>query len=95
VLGWVGDKTWISANHVYAICMVLCGIATAAIPLFTDFSIIGVIAAVFGLFIGANYSLTSIIVVELITLDKFTNGYGLLLLIQGIANLVGPPLAGQ
>ncbi|XP_059471974.1 monocarboxylate transporter 9-like isoform X2 [Neocloeon triangulifer] len=94
VLGWVGDKTWISANHVYAICMVICGAATALIPLFTDYNIIAVIAGVFGLFIGANYSLTSIIVVELITLDKFTNGYGLLLLIQGIANLVGPPLAG-
>ncbi|XP_065338145.1 monocarboxylate transporter 12-like isoform X2 [Cloeon dipterum] len=94
VLGWIGDKTWISANHVYAVCMVICGGATALIPLFTDYTIIAGVAGVFGLFIGANYSLTSIIVVELITLDKFTNGYGLLLLVQGIANLVGPPLAG-
>lgn len=31
---------------------------------------------------------------ELITLEKFTNAYGLLLLVQGIANLIGPPLAG-
>lgn len=31
---------------------------------------------------------------ELITLDRFTNAYGLLLLVQGIGNLVGPPLAG-
>lgn len=48
----------------------------------------------FGLFIAANYALTSIILVELITLDRFTNAYGLLLLVQGIANLIGPPLAG-
>jgi MFS family permease len=46
------------------------------------------------LFIAANYSLTSIILVELITLEKFTNAYGLLLLVQGIANLVGPPIGG-
>lgn len=46
------------------------------------------------MFIAANYSLTSIILVELITLERFTNAYGLLLLVQGIANLVGPPLAG-
>ena len=32
--------------------------------------------------------------VELITLEKFTNAYGLLLLVQGIANLVGPPIGG-
>lgn len=48
----------------------------------------------FGLFIAANYALTSIILVELITLDRFTNAYGLLLLVQGVANLIGPPLAG-
>lgn len=48
----------------------------------------------FGLFIAANYALTSIILVELISLERFTNAYGLLLLVQGIANLIGPPLAG-
>lgn len=52
------------------------------------------LAGGFGLFIAANYSLTSIILVELITLERFTNAYGLLLLVQGVANLVGPPLAG-
>lgn len=51
-------------------------------------------SGLFGLFIAANYALTSIILVELITLDRFTNAYGLLLLVQGVANLVGPPLAG-
>lgn len=48
----------------------------------------------FGLFIAANYALTSIILVELISLDRFTNAYGVLLLVQGVANLIGPPLAG-
>lgn len=52
------------------------------------------VSGLFGLFIAANYALTSIILVELITLDRFTNAYGLLLLVQGVANLVGPPLAG-
>ena len=53
-----------------------------------------VLSGGFGLFIAANYSLTSIILVELITLERFTNAYGLLLLVQGVANLIGPPLAG-
>jgi hypothetical protein len=38
--------------------------------------------------------MTSIILVELITLERFTNAYGLLLLVQGLANLLGPPVAG-
>lgn len=55
---------------------------------------ISILSGLFGLFIAANYALTSVILVELISLERFTNAYGLLLLVQGIANLVGPPLAG-
>lgn len=55
---------------------------------------LSVLSGLFGMFIAANYALTSIILVELISLERFTNAYGLLLLVQGIANLVGPPLAG-
>lgn len=55
---------------------------------------LSILSGLFGLFIAANYALTSIILVELISLERFTNAYGLLLLVQGIANLIGPPLAG-
>jgi MFS transporter, MCT family, solute carrier family 16 (monocarboxylic acid transporters), member 9 len=95
LLGWMGDQKAISANIVYAICMGLCGVVIALIPVFTGFNVLALLAGLFGMFIAANYSLTSIILVELITLEKFTSAYGLLLLVQGIANLVGPPLAGK
>ncbi|XP_035902459.1 uncharacterized protein LOC118507701 [Anopheles stephensi] len=94
VLGWMGDRKSVNANYTYAICMALCGLVTALVPLFKDYTSLSVLAGGFGLFIAANYSLTSIILVELITLERFTNAYGLLLLVQGVANLVGPPLAG-
>ncbi|KAK9508620.1 hypothetical protein O3M35_006141 [Rhynocoris fuscipes] len=94
VLGWAGDKAWVNANLVYAGCMFLCGCVVSLVPLITNYWGLCVIAGAFGLFIAANYALTSIILVELITLERFTNAYGLLLLVQGVANLVGPPLAG-
>jgi MCP family monocarboxylic acid transporter-like MFS transporter 9 len=81
---------------VYAVCMALCGAFTALIPLTIKcYYLLSAISGAFGFFIAANYSLTSIILVEAITLDRFTNAYGLLLLVQGIANLMGPPLAGK
>jgi len=69
----------------------------ALVPYLTthSYSLLGVVSGGFGFLIAANYSLTSIILVELISIDRFTNAYGLLLLVQGIANLVGPPLAGK
>lgn len=76
--------------------MIFCGIATSLIPLVTsNYYALCSVSAAFGIFIAANYSLTSIILVEVITLERFTNAYGLLLLVQGIANLMGPPLAGK
>lgn len=49
---------------------------------------------VFGFTIGAYVGLTSVILVDLLGLEKLTNAFGLLLLFQGIASLVGPPFAG-
>lgn len=94
VLGWAGDCVWVDAGLVYALSMALCGAVIALVPLIRTYEMLCVVSGAFGLFIAANYSLTSIILVELITLERFTNAYGLLLLVQGVANLVGPPLAG-
>lgn len=93
-LGWAGDREELNPNIVYAICMGLCGVSVLLIPLFVTYEWMCVLAGLFGVFIAANYSLTSIILVNLVDIDRFTNAYGLLLLVQGIANLVGPPIAG-
>ncbi|RZC37944.1 monocarboxylate transporter 13 [Asbolus verrucosus] len=94
ILGWAGDRPWANASIIYAVCMGLCGAVTALVPLINSYWALCVISGAFGFFIAANYSLTCIILVELITLDRFTNAYGLLLLVQGVANLIGPPLGG-
>ncbi|XP_039754030.1 monocarboxylate transporter 4-like [Pararge aegeria] len=94
LLGWVGDWECVNPSLVYAVCMVLCGIVTTIMPLLRTYLGLAAASGAFGAFIAANYSLTSIILVEQITLEKFTNAYGLLLLMQGLANLIGPSLAG-
>lgn len=93
-LGWAGDRDELNPNIVYATCMGLCGVIVLMIPLFVTYEWMCVLSGLFGVFIAANYSLTSIILVNLVDIDRFTNAYGLLLLVQGVANLVGPPLAG-
>lgn len=39
-------------------------------------------------------SLTSVLLVDLLGLDKLTNAFGFLLVFQGIATLFGPPSVG-
>lgn len=94
ILGYISDKTWVNRLWVYNVCLTICGLATTFSAFCWDFYSLAVYAAVFGFNIGAYVGLTSVILVDLLGLDKLTNAFGLLLLFQGIASLIGPPIAG-
>lgn len=68
--------------------------ATALSVLCGDFYSLAFYAVVFGFTIGAYVGLTSVILVDLLGLDNLTNAFGILLLFQGIASFVGPPIVG-
>jgi MFS family permease len=70
-------------------------IATAFSALCYDFYSLIVYASIYGFTIGAYVGLTSVILVDLLGLDRLTNAFGLLLLFQGIASFLGPPIAGR
>jgi MFS transporter, MCT family, solute carrier family 16 (monocarboxylic acid transporters), member 14 len=94
MLGYISDKPWINRLHVYNICLTICGIATALSAFCVGFWGLAIYATVFGFTIGAYVGLTSVILVDLLGLENLTNAFGLLLLFQGIASFVGPPIGG-
>lgn len=49
----------------------------------------------FVFFLAAFICLTSIILVDHLGLNRLTNAFGLLILVRGIACLIGSPLAGK
>ena len=59
-----------------------------------DFWTTAIFCAVFGITSGAYVGLTSVVLVDLLGLDNLTNAFGLLLLFQGIASVMGPPFIG-
>ncbi|KAG5683471.1 hypothetical protein PVAND_012749 [Polypedilum vanderplanki] len=94
ILGYISDKPWINRLHVYNICLTICGVSTALSAFCFEFWGLAIYSAVFGFTIGAYVGLTSVILVDLLGLDNLTNAFGLLLLFQGIASFVGPPIGG-
>ncbi|KAM7349311.1 monocarboxylate transporter 1 [Cochliomyia hominivorax] len=94
ILGYISDKPWVNRLWIYNICLTVCGIATAMCPLCQEFYSLAFYCSVFGFTIGAYVGLTSVILVDLLGLDKLTNAFGILLLFQGIASLIGPPIGG-
>lgn len=94
-LGWLGDQPWVNVCKTYAVCLALCGLSIALMPLFvSSYVMMALLSVVFGLTFASTFSFTPIILVRLVSLDDFTVAYGLCLLVQGIGSLTGPPLAG-
>ncbi|CAG9811220.1 unnamed protein product [Chironomus riparius] len=94
-LGWVGDQPWCNVTKTYGLCMFLCGISMFLIPLATSsYAFLMVLCTLFGVTFGSSFSFTPMITSRLVDMDDFTLAYGLILLVQGIGSLIGPPLAG-
>ena len=95
VIGYLGDRPRVNTLHLYNLLTSTAGVATTLVPLMPNFVMLSLYSGVFGFFISGNYALTTIILVELLGMEKLTNAYGLIMLGEGISNLIGPPIAGN
>ncbi|XP_048759547.2 monocarboxylate transporter 9-like [Ostrea edulis] len=93
IYGFIGDRD-IDLILLYGVSIGLSGLALMAVPWFQSLIPLCIFAGLFGFFISANYALDTVIVVEIVGIDKLANSYGLTMMMQGLANIIGPPVAG-
>ncbi|XP_064470615.1 monocarboxylate transporter 12-like [Ornithodoros turicata] len=92
--GWVSDRPSVNALCINNVALTIGGIATGLCPFFDTYVLLLVYSAVFGFSIACFAALRSIIAVEMFGVEKLTNAFGLLLLFQGVASIIGSPVAG-
>ncbi|VDN03639.1 unnamed protein product, partial [Thelazia callipaeda] len=92
--GWLADRGWVSALTINNLALIGCGLLTCLCPLLPGFGGLMFYSILFGFIISAYISLTSIVLVDELGLDRLTNSFGLLVVSRGIASLLGTPLAG-
>ncbi|KAG5682924.1 hypothetical protein PVAND_012242 [Polypedilum vanderplanki] len=92
--GYVADFPSVNSLFLNNICLCLCAISLAIIPFLHTFATYMGAAVLFGVGLAGYMSLTSIILVDLLGLDKLTNAFGLLILFRGTAAIFGAPLIG-
>ncbi|XP_048485305.1 monocarboxylate transporter 13 isoform X2 [Plutella xylostella] len=92
--GWVADFPWVDSLLLNNICLIIATVSVALTPFCFSYTAYICVAIAFGLAISGYISLTSIILVDLLGLDKLTNAFGLLILFRGAAAMIGSPLAG-
>ena len=94
IAGWISDRPKVDAILVNNIALIVGGLATCLLPVISSVSLLYVYGVLFGFSVAFFASLRSILLVELLGLEKLTNSFGLLLLVQGVAATFGAPIAG-
>jgi MFS family permease len=78
----------------YGVSTCACGVCVLLMPFVESFTVAAILCSLFGLFISANYTLASVIILELMSINDFCAAYGLVGFVEGIGTLIGPALAG-
>ncbi|CAF1086717.1 unnamed protein product [Didymodactylos carnosus] len=102
-----GDMHFIYINHtlqanrllLYILTLIIAGSATALEPLlalkFGHHLFLHITyAVIFGFSTGEYIGITSVVAVDLVGLEKFSDAFGLVLVVQGVAIAFGLPIVG-
>ncbi|XP_042218311.1 monocarboxylate transporter 14-like isoform X2 [Homarus americanus] len=91
--GLIADLPWVSPLWVNNICIILSGVCVFFTPFASSYGSFVALSLAFGFFVSPFIALTSIIIVDLLSLRQLTNAFGLLCIFRGVAGILGPPVS--
>lgn len=74
--------------------LIVSGTALAIIPFMSTYLMISIFCAIFGLASGINNSVTTLVMAEILGVDRLMSTYGISLFVNGLLQLVGPFVCG-
>ncbi|CAH1104778.1 unnamed protein product, partial [Psylliodes chrysocephalus] len=94
ICGLIADFPSVNTLLVNNICLLIMALTVGAVAFCHDYISYSIVACVYGTSMAGFISLTSILLVEFLGLEKLTSAFGNLILFRGTGALLGPPLAG-
>lgn len=70
------------------------GIALALLPMATSYTMLSFFCGLFGLSSGMYIGITTVILADMLGTEKLTSSYGISLFVNGVLQLIGPPICG-
>ncbi|XP_045164709.1 monocarboxylate transporter 3-like [Mercenaria mercenaria] len=92
--GWLADRSWADPTKINGVLLTLCGIATLFVPKYSNYGVMATYCAFFGICIAVFVSYRPIITSKLLGIEKLASSFGLVCMCQGLASLIGAPIAG-
>ncbi|XP_012277379.1 monocarboxylate transporter 9 [Orussus abietinus] len=74
--------------------LLVSGVSLALLPLATTYTMLSVYCGIFGLASGIYVGITAVIMADMLGTEKLTSSYGISLFVNGIIQLIGPPICG-
>ncbi|XP_071174840.1 monocarboxylate transporter 9-like [Mytilus edulis] len=94
-VGFISDRPWADCLLINNMALILAGGTTAFVPFYRIYGVLITYSILFGSGIAAFVSLRSIIMVELMGIEKLSSSFGLVVLCQGLSSFLGPPVTGS
>lgn len=82
-------KTWYFVGG-----LALSGLSLAALPQASSYKMVSFWCGLFGLASGTYVGITAVIMADMLGTERLTSTYGISLFVNGILQLIGPPLCG-
>ncbi|GFQ66321.1 monocarboxylate transporter 3, partial [Trichonephila clavata] len=94
IFGMCADRVKFKIIYMYSTCFVVNGIAAMMTSLISQYYHIAFYSMIFGLSYGGCVCLASIVLVEIVGMEKLNNAYGIYLLATGSSTSIGTPVIG-
>jgi len=95
VFGIIGDIKEVSSIGLFGFGVTVAGLGTMLVPIIaTIFSALAVYMSIFGVAVSVSYVLPVICLVKMVGFDRSVKAFGILQMTQGVATLLGTPIAG-
>lgn len=90
----LSDLVTTPKRYFFIFGLVLSGMSLAVIPIFSSYAAIGVFCSIFGIASGINVGVTALVMTEMLGTERLMSSYGISLFMNGILQLIGPPICG-
>ncbi|XP_075989962.1 solute carrier family 16 member hermes isoform X2 [Anticarsia gemmatalis] len=90
----LSDLVTTPKRYFFIFGLLLSGISLSMIPLVSSYSAISVFCSIFGIASGINVGVTALVMTEMLGTERLMSSYGISLFMNGILQLIGPPICG-
>lgn len=90
----LSDLQFISRRWYYIVGLFFSGVALSLLPFARTYSSLATMCACFGLASGTYIGVTAVILADQLGAEKLGSSYGISLFLNGLLQLIGPPICG-